>query len=168
MKIEQAIRLTKPDIDLTDLRHELLSRDEAQCLALRVPGLLYAGRAVEAIRFGEELLSSLDHQATDTLEYHEIRVNVEFNVSQRLELEGRYADAARLVRQAKGECLEEQLHSYLPQLLYSEARMDLREGRAEESQRKLSVVIPYLDLIGDAVGAAVMRGWAARELGVSL
>ena len=167
-KLDQAIRLTQPNLDFGDLKHVLLSRDEMQCLALRIPALFYAGQALEAIMFGKELLAALDAQEADSMEFHETRVNVEFNLSQCLELQGYFGEAFALVQRSKRECLEEHLHYYLPQLIYSEARTSFRKGDVDEARKMLDIIIPYLDLIGDAENAAVIRGWTQRELGVEL
>ena len=57
---------------------------------------------------------------------------------------------------------------YLPQLIYSEARTSFRKGDVDGARKMLDIIIPYLDLIGDAENAAVIRGWTQRELGVEL
>lgn len=167
-KLDQAVRLTQPNLDFGDLKHVLLSRDEMQSLALRIPALFYAGQALEAIMFGKELLAALDAQEADSMEFHETRVNVEFNLSQCLELQGYFGEAFALVQRSKRECLEEHLHYYLPQLIYSEARTSFRKGDVDGARKMLDIIIPYLDLIGDAENAAVIRGWTQRELGVEL
>ena len=167
-KLDQAVRLTQPNLDFGDLKHVLLSRDEMQSLALRIPALFYAGQALKAIMFGKELLAALDAQEADSMEFHETRVNVEFNLSQCLELQGYFGEAFALVQRSKRECLEEHLHYYLPQLIYSEARTSFRKGDVDGARKMLDIIIPYLDLIGDAENAAVIRGWTQRELGVEL
>ena len=166
--LERAVRLTQPGIDLENMRQTLLSQNEAQALALMIPALLYAERPLDAILFGRELLAALDSQEADSKEHHEVCLNVEFNLAQCLELQGYYDESEELVHRAERESRQERLHHYLPQLIYSEARICLRKGDAEGARRRLVAVIPYLDVIGDADLASLMRGWAHRELKVEL
>lgn len=166
--IERAVRLTQPHIDLKDMRRTLLSQNEAQALALMVPALLYAERPLDAIMFGRELVATLDAQEDDSKERYELRINVEFNLAQCLELQGYYEDSEELVQRMRRECHEWHIYCYLPELVYSEARGCLRRGDAAGARRRIEAVVPYLDVIDEHEQAATVRGWARRELKLDL
>ena len=59
VKLCEALELTKPHIDLSDFRHELLSPIEAEIIGLMVVALQQKEARIEAIRVGEELARNL-------------------------------------------------------------------------------------------------------------
>lgn len=146
--IEDAVRLTKPDIDFDDLRDELLSPREANALGIRVVVLHRIGRTIDAIRFGEELMRSLERHRSGLAEYRVVQITLAFNLAQCLYSQQRFQESYAYVRKAKNlsmRCAEQVL---LPEIFALEARAFQRMGRVEEARSIRDAVVPYMELLG--------------------
>ena len=158
--LDQAIRLTKPTLRLDDFRHTLLSPTEAECIGLMVPTLCYLGRHADASRLGEELIESMDNQDNGTQDWADDKIGCE--------QEGRYAESLRYIKRAHSEALDEGILTYMPVILYAEARVRYREGQRDEALGILRHIAPYMDLTGQHEHAAAVRNWVQENMGVRL
>lgn len=166
--LDQAIRLTKPTLRLDDFRHTLLSPTEAECIGLMVPTLCYLGRHADASRLGKELIESMDNQNNGTQDWADDKIGCELNLALSLEQEGRYAESLRYIERAHSEALDEGILTYMPVILYAEARVRYREGQRDEALGILRHIAPYMDLTGQHEHAAAVRNWVQENMSVRL
>ena len=85
-----ALRLTKPNIDLNDCRGGLFSPAEVNLLVMLTEAKYMAGKNLEAIRLGEEVMFALDRSKSRLSEYKVFQINLAHNLGQYLLKEKRY------------------------------------------------------------------------------
>ena len=163
--LERALRQTKPDVDLSDLRHVALDPVEANCLALSVHALWCLRRCREAIRLGEELTRALDAMAkgNQTLPEHvAMQVYMDYDLAECLAEEGRAEEAREYIDRGISLSLSEQQHLLLPELFYLKAKACKCAGEKDEALSIACAVGPWACLIGKAVLADACAELAAE------
>ena len=151
--LERAVRQTKPDVDLSDLRHVALDPVEANCLALSVHALWCLGRRREAIRLGEELTRALDAMAERNQalpEHVAMQVYMDYDLAECLAAEGRAEEAREYVERGISLSLSEQQYLLLPELFYLKAKACKRAGEKDEALAIVRAVGPWVRLCGKA------------------
>ena len=133
-----------------------------------VPTLCYLGRHADASRLGEELIESMDNQDNGTQDWADDKIGCELNLALSLEQEGRYVESLRYIERAHSEALDEGILTYMPVILYAEARVRYREGQRDEALGILRHIAPYMDLTGQHEHAAAVRNWVQENMGVRL
>ena len=96
-----ALRLTKPNIDLNDCRGGLFSPAEVNLLVMLTEAKYMAGKNLEAIRLGEEVMFALDRSKSRLSEYKVFQINLAHNLGQYLLKEKRYEEALLYARKAE-------------------------------------------------------------------
>ena len=163
--LERAVRQTKPDVDLSDLRHVALDPVEANCLALSVHALWCLRRCREAIRLGEELTRALDAMAERSQalpEHVAMQVYMDYDLAECLAEEGRYEEAREYVERGISLSLSEQQYLLLPELFYLKAKACKRAGEKDEALRIVRAVRPWARLIDKASLADACDSLAAE------
>ncbi len=166
--LENALALSKESFDYSDFRNTLLTVREANILNLRLVALERLGRTIDAIRMGEELVSSLKRHCSALGEYMVMRINASINLSQCLLDEGRFQEALECCEDAEEQSIGSTEQILLPEIEYVRARTLHMLGRDEESRQILKAVIPYMDLVKKADSAEIARAFAKNELNLQL
>lgn len=162
--LKEALALTKPEFDMEDFRHTLLTVREANILSLYLVALYQSGEAVPAIRAGEELLASLRKHQSFLSGYRIIQINVAHNVAQLMETEHRFQEALAVCKEAEALSLNNPEQMLLPEIEFLKAQLCHRLGNDAESVRILKAVVPYMELIQKTEIAALARSYAKTEL----
>lgn len=163
-KLYEALKCTKPHIDLSDFRHELLSPIEAEIIGLMVVALQQKEACIEAIRMGEELAKNLSIQQTSNNDFMLVRINLEVNISSCLDLEGRFEEAAQHAYLARDLSIESHEQILLPVIFYLIARSEFRSGNIEKARSIMQTIIPYMELIGQHDNAEMVRAFIKENL----
>ena len=149
VKLREALELTKPHIDLSDFRHELLSPIEAEIIGLMVVDNFSKRKLdIEAIRVGEELARNLSDQQSSSNDFTIVRINLEVNISSCLDLEGRFEEAAQHAYLARDLSIESHEQILLPVIFYLIGRSEFRSGNTDKALSIMQTIIPYMELIG--------------------
>ena len=163
-KLYEALKCTKPHIDLSDFRHELLSPIEAEIIGLMVVAFQQKKACIEAIRMGEELAKNLSIQQTSNNDFMLVRINLEVNISSCLDLEGRFGEAAQHAYLARDLSIESHEQVLLPVIFYLIARSEFRSGDVEKARSIMQTIIPYMELIGQYDNAEMVRAFIKENL----
>lgn len=107
-ELTNALHLTKPDIDFNDFRRELFSPTEANILVMLTAAKYMAGKNLEAIRIGEEILFTLERSHSRLSDYKVFQINLAHNLSQILQDEGRYQEALLYAKKQRISAFVEQ------------------------------------------------------------
>ena len=164
VKLREALELTKPHIDLSDFRHELLSPIEAEIIGLMVVALQQKEARIEAIRVGEELARNLSDQQSSSNDFTIVRINLEVNISSCLDLEGRFEEAAQHAYLARDLSIESHEQILLPVIFYLIGRSEFRNGNIEKARSIMQTIIPYMELIGQHDNAEMVRAFVEENL----
>ncbi len=156
-ELESALRLTKPNIDLRDCRGELFSPAEANLLVMLTEAKYLAGKSLEAIRLGEEVLFALERSRSRLSEFHVFHINLAHNLSQYLVSEGRYEEALFYARRAEELSIHGTEQFMLPEIEFGIAQILNNMGKPEESRARVEALIPYMRLIGKTQMADVAQ-----------
>lgn len=143
-----ALRLTKPNIDLEDCRGELFSPTEANILVLLTEARYLAGRDLEAIRLSEEVMFALDRNRSRLSEFQVMRINLAHNLSQYLMANGRCEEALIYARRAEELSVRGTEQFMLPEIEFGIAQILNDMGKPDESRERVEALIPYMRLIG--------------------
>lgn len=100
-ELTSALHLTKPNIDFNDFRRELFSPTEANILVMLTAAKYMAGKNLEAIRIGEEILFALERSHSRLSDYKVLQINLAHNLSQILQDEGRYQEALLYAKKSR-------------------------------------------------------------------
>lgn len=166
--LEQGLRLTKPGIDPSDLRDELLSPTEAQILSHMVAALYYAGRDIEAVRLSEEILLSLKRQQAQGHRFLTAWLNVMVNLAIIEEKREHFDESTLYLQQARRRSLDEEELIMMPIILAGLARAKFREGDVAAATHMMRTVADYLDLCDKDDYAQDIRSWAQEHMDVEL
>lgn len=160
----EAIGITKPSIDLLDVRNELLTVREANILNVISAALFHSGETIRAIHLGEELYGSLKKHESAVSGYQLLKVNVAFNLAQYMEKEHRYKEALMYCRDAEALSMNSQEQLLLPEIEFIKAKALHLQGNDAESSAILKAVIPYMELVHKTEFARLARDFAEKEL----
>ncbi len=159
-----ALRLTKPNIDLDDCRSELFSPTEVNLLVMLTTAKYMAGKNLEAIRLGEEIMFALDRNQSRLSDYKVFQINLAHNLGQILKDEGRYREALLYARKAEkiSICGTEQF--LLPEIEFEIAQILSKMGKPQESRTRIEALIPYMRLIGKVQMADLAQEYLDENL----
>ena len=166
--LHKALRLTKPRLDYSELRHELLTIREANILSIIVVLYFKLDRVVEAIKLGEELMKSLAAHKSGLHEYQIIKINLALNLAQCLEKEGRYGEALDYACKAEEISFTTTQHILLPEIQFIKAKIHHLKGEDELCISILKAVVPYMELIKKKSFADLVRRYAREEFDLKI
>ncbi len=163
-ELVNALRLTKPGIDLDDCRSELFSPTEVNLLVMLTTAKYMAGKNLEAIRIGEEIMFALDRNKSRLSDYKVFQINLAHNLSQIMQDEGRYQEALLYAKKAEelSICGTEQF--MLPEIEFGIAQILNNMGKKQESRTRMEALIPYMRLIGKAKMADLVQEYLDKNL----
>lgn len=159
-----ALRLTKPNIDLEDCRSELFSPTEVNLLVMLTTAKYMAGKNLEAIRMGEEVMFALDRNQSRLSDYKVLQINLAHNLGQIMLDEGRYQEALLYAKKAEelSICGTEQF--LLPEIEFGIAQILNNMGKSQESRKRMEALIPYMRLIGKVEMADLAQEYLDKNL----
>ncbi|MCI8985176.1 MAG: helix-turn-helix domain-containing protein [Lachnospiraceae bacterium] len=165
--LHQALAQTKSSFDPEDFRGVLLSVREANILNIMAAALFRCGRPQEAIRLGEELMSSLKRHKSGLQEYQIIKINLAFNLAQCLEKEGRYSEAFIYIQMAEELSLNGFEQALLPEIEFGKAKLYHLLGDDGACEAIIRAIVPYMELVRKTEFAGIVRSYAQKELGIT-
>ena len=145
--LESVLRLTKPNIDLTDCRNELFSPTEVNILVMLTTVKYMVGKNLEAIRTGEEVLFALERNHSRLSDYKVLQINLAHNLSQILQDEHRYQEALLYAKKAENLSICGTEQFLLPEIEFGIAQILKNMGKIQESRMCMEALIPYMRLI---------------------
>ena len=163
-ELENALRLTKPNIDLHDCRGELFSPTEVNILVMLTSAKYSDGKVLEAIRLGEEVMFALDRNQSRLSEFQVLHINLAHNLSQYLVVENRYEEALLYARKAEELSIRGTEQFMLPEIEFGIAQILNDMGKSEESRARVEALIPYMRLIGKTQMADVAQEYLDTTL----
>jgi transcriptional regulator with XRE-family HTH domain len=143
-----ALRLTKPKIDLDDCRSELFSPTEVNLLVMLTTAKYMEGKNLEAIRLGEEVMFALDRNQSRLSDYKVFQINLAYNLGQILQAEKRYQEALLYAKKAEEISIRGTEQFLLPEIEFEIAQILSKMGKSQESRTRIEALIPYMRLIG--------------------
>ena len=163
-ELVNALRLTKPNIDLDDCRSELFSPTEVNLLVMLTTAKYMAGKNLEAIRMGEEVMFALDRNQSRLSDYKVLQINLAHNLGQIMQGEGRYQEALLYAKKAEelSICGTEQF--LLPEIEFGIAQILSNMGKSQESRTRIEALIPYMRLIGKVKMADLAQEYLDKNL----
>lgn len=163
-ELVNALRLTKPNIDLDDCRSELFSPTEVNLLVMLTTAKYMAGKNLEAIRIGEEIMFALDRNQSRLSDYKVFQINLAHNLAQIMQDEGRYQEALLYAKKAEelSICGTEQF--MLPEIEFGIAQILSNMGKKQESRTRMEALIPYMRLIGKTNMADLVQEYLDKNL----
>ena len=163
-ELVNALRLTKPNIDLDDCRGELLSPTEVNLLVLLTTAKYMAGKNLEAIRTGEEVMFALDRNQSRLSDYKVLQINLAHNLSQIMQDEGRYQEALLYAKKAEELSIRGTEQFMLPEIEFGIAQILNNMGKLQESRTRMEALIPYMRLIGKVKMADLAQEYLDKNL----
>ena len=163
-ELVNALRLTKPNIDLDDCRGELLSPTEVNLLVLLTTAKYMAGKNLEAIRTGEEVMFALDRNQSRLSDYKVLQINLAHNLSQIMQDEGRYQEALLYAKKAEELSIRGTEQFMLPEIEFGIAQILNNMGKLQESRTRMEALIPYMRLIGKIKMADLAQEYLDKNL----
>lgn len=163
-ELMNALRLTKPNVDLEDCRSELFSPTEVNLLVMLTTAKYVAGKNLEAIRTGEEVMFALDRNKSRLSDYKVLQINLAHNLGQILQGEGRYREALLYAKKAEelSICGTEQF--MLPEIEFGIAQILSDMGKWQEGRTRMEALIPYMRLIGKGKMADLAQEYLDKNL----
>lgn len=163
-ELVNALCLTKPNIDLDDCRHELFSPAEVNLLVMLTTAKYMAGKNLEAIRIGEEVMFALNRNQSRLSDYKVFQINLAHNLGQIMRAEGRYQEALLYAKKAEelSICGTEQF--LLPEIEFGIAQILGKMGKSQESRTRMEALIPYMRLIGKVKMADLAQEYLDKNL----
>ena len=163
-ELTSALHLTKPDIDFNDFRRELFSPTEANILVMLTAAKYMAGKNLEAIRIGEEILFTLERSHSRLSDYKVLQINLAHNLSQILQDEGRYQEALLYAKKAENLSICGTEQFLLPEIEFSIAQILNNMKKRQESRMRMEALIPYMRLIGKKEMADLVQEYLEKNL----
>lgn len=148
MELINALYLTKPGIDFDDCRGELFSPTEVNILVMLITAKYMAGKNLEAIRLGGEIMFALDRNQSRLSEYKVLQINLAHNLSQILQGLNRYDEALLYAKKAEELSVQGTEQFMLPEIEFGIAQILNNMGKPQESRVRMEALIPYMRLIG--------------------
>lgn len=159
-----ALRLTKPNINLEDCRRELFSPTEVNLLVMLTTARYMAGKNLEAIRLGEEIMFALDQNKSRLSDYKCLQINLAHNLSRIMQDEGRYREAFSYAEKAEKLSTSGPEQFLLPEIEFGIARILHQMGKPQESRARIETLIPYMRLIGKTEMADLAQEYLDQNL----
>lgn len=163
-ELENAMRLTKPDIDLADCRKELFSPTEVNLLVMLTAAKYMAGKNLEAIRLGQEVMFALERNQSRLSEYKALQINLAHNLGQILQAEKRYEEALSYAKKAEELSIQGTEQFLLPEIEFGIAHILGNLGKSQESRARMEALIPYMRLIGKSQMADLAQEYLDKNL----
>lgn len=163
-ELVNALCLTKPSIDLNDFRSELLSPTEVNLLVMLTTAKYMAGKNLEAIRTGEEIMFALDRNRSRLSEYKVFQINLAHNLGQIMRDEGRYQEALLYAKKAEELSISGTEQFMLPEIEFGIAQILSDMGNNQESRTRMEALIPYMRLIGKNSMADLAQEYLDKKL----
>ena len=163
-ELVNALRLTKPNIDLDDCRSDLFSPTEVNLLVMLTTAKYMAGKNLEAIHMGEEVMFALDRNQSRLSDYKVFQIDLAHNLGQIMQDEGRYQEALLYAKKAEeiSICSTEQF--LLPEIEFGIAQILGKMGKMQESRTRIEALIPYMRLIGKVKMADLAQEYLDKNL----
>ena len=159
-----ALRLTKPDIELDNCRSELFSPTEVNLLVMLTTAKYMSGKNLEAIRMGEEVMFALDRNQSRLSDYKVFQINLAYNLGQILQVEKRHQEALLYARKAEELSIRGTEQFLLPEIEFEIAQILCNMGEIQESRAHMEALIPYMRLIGKAKMADLVQEYLEKNL----
>ena len=166
--LETAIRQTKPEIQLEDLRNILFDVTEVNTICVLSAAYDQWGEVLRAIRIGEELYRAMEKHHSHLKSFGVLRINVAMNLSQFLCKEGRYEEALAYITRAEAISDEISEMSLLPEVEFLKAKILFFTHKTEECKRIIQAIVPYMELIHKDHFAEMAKEFATSQLGLFL
>jgi len=164
IELINALRLTKPNIDLADCRDALFSPTEVNILVMLITAKYMAGKNLEAIRIGEEVMFALERNQSRLSEYKVLQINLAHNLGQILQSESRYQEALFYEKKAEDLSIRGTEQFMLPEIEFGIAQILNNMGKSQESRIRIEALIPYMRLIGKAQMADLAQEYLDKNL----
>lgn len=164
IELVNALRLTKPNIDLADCRGELFSPTEVNILVMLTTAKYMAGKNLEAIRMGEEVMSALERIQSRLSEYKVLQINLAHNLGQILQGERRYQEALLYAKKAEELSIRGTEQFMLPEIEFGIAQILNNMGKPQEGRTRMEALIPYMRLIGKVQMADLAQEYLDKNL----
>ena len=162
--LESALRLTKPNIDLTDCRNELFSPTEVNILVMLTTVKYMVDKNLEAIRTGEEVLFALERNHSHLSDYKVLQINLAHNLSQILQDERHYQEALLYAKKAENLSICGTEQFLLPEIQFGIAQILKNMGKIQESRMCMETLIPYMRLIQKNEMADLVQEYLEKNL----
>jgi len=163
-ELVNALRLTKPNIDLADCRSELFSPTEINILVMLTTAKYMVGKNLEAIRTGEEAMFALDRNQSRLSDYKVLQINLAHNLGQIMQDEGRYQEALLYAKKAEELSIRGTEQFMLPEIEFGIAQILSNMGKSQESRARMEALIPYMRLIGKIKMADLAQEYLDKNL----
>lgn len=164
MELINALYLTKPGIDFDDCRGELFSPTEVNILVMLITAKYMAGKNLEAIRLGGEIMFALDRNQSRLSEYKVLQINLAHNLSQILQGLNRYDEALLYAKKAEELSVQGTEQFMLPEIEFGIAQILNNMGKPQESRARMEALIPYMRLIGKSQMADLVQEYLDENL----
>lgn len=164
MELINALYLTKPGIDFDDCRGELFSPTEVNVLVMLITAKYMAGKNLEAIRLGGEIMFALDRNQSRLSEYKVLQINLAHNLSQILQGLNRYDEALLYAKKAEELSVQGTEQFMLPEIEFGIAQILNNMGKPQESRVRMEALIPYMRLIGKSQMADLVQEYLDENL----
>jgi len=123
-----------------------------------------AGKNLEAIRIGEEILFALERSHSRLSDYKVLQINLAHNLSQILQDEGRYQEALLYAKKAENLSICGTEQFLLPEIEFSIAQILNNMKKRQESRMRMEALIPYMRLIGKKEMADLVQEYLEKNL----
>lgn len=160
--LDDAIRLTKPNLVFNDFRNALLTIREVNILNAMIVVLYKMDKTVEAIHLGEELITVLNRQKSGLKEYQVLKINTAYNIAQCMEHEKRYKEALEYIELAEEYSINSYEQILLPEIEFSKAKVLHLLGDDEECMNIIKAIVPYMELIHKFDFAKIVKDYAEK------
>lgn len=164
IELINALRLTKPNIDLNDCRSELFSPTEINLLVMLTTAKYMAGKNLEAIRTGEEVMFALERNQSRLSDYKVFQINLAHNLGQIMQDERRYQEALLYAMKAEELSIHSTEQFLLPEIEFGIAQILYNMGESKESRMRMEALIPYMKLIGKKQMADLAQEYLHKNL----
>ena len=123
-----------------------------------------AGKNLEAIRTGEEVMFALDRNQSRLSDYKVLQINLAHNLSQIMQDEGRYQEALLYAKKAEELSIRGTEQFMLPEIEFGIAQILNNMGKLQESRTRMEALIPYMRLIGKIKMADLAQEYLDKNL----
>lgn len=155
--LQEAIRLTVPDFDLTEINKHLYSIDELKIINQLGNAYCRAGDNKKAADIFYQLLKYLRKHFQETVISSGMLPMVLYNYSRVLTLSGRYAEAIETTMEGKDACLKYGHYQYLPGCIAVCAECLHFQGDDKKSLRLYRQAYYLFDAIQDERNKKIMH-----------
>lgn len=161
--LEDALRITKPSINLKEFRDVLFTSTEANILSILAVAYHKNNKSRVAIKIAEELYVSMGKHKSRLKAYEIIRINTAMNLSQFMSAQNRYEEALEYIECAENLSIIQSQTSLLPEIEFLKAGILHKLDRTDESKKIVAAIVPYMELIRKEKFAKRVKDFAERE-----